>query len=130
MSPRDAGTLPPSPGDRTATAAAEWIKLGRHDLYGLYSGLRDMREIGAWALLIAHYISAPGPIGAATLVDILPLDAAKAATLLEKLKRLRRIDTDDAGQLRIPMLDEKLAAAATAAAEGRAKANKRWRSTT
>lgn len=127
MSPRDAGTLPPSPGDRTATAAADWIKLGRHDLAALFHGLRDLRDIGAWALLIAHYLSAPGPLSAPAIVDILPLDEPKTAALLDRLRRLRRTETDGEGQLRIPMLDDKLTAAATATARGSAKAQQRWR---
>lgn len=127
MSPRDAGTPPPSPGDRTAPVTVDWIKLGRHDLTALFHGLREMRDIGAWALLIAFYISTPGPIGPATLVDILPLDAAKTSNLLEKLKRLGRIYADDAGQLRIPMLDEKLTAAAAASARGKTNGMQRTR---
>lgn len=121
------GALPPPAGERSATGAADWIKLGRHDLAALYHGLRDLRDIGAWALLIAHYLSAPGPLSTPAIVDILPLDGAKTSVLLDKLKRLRRIEIDDQGQLRIPMLDDKLASAATATAKGTEKARQRWR---
>lgn len=108
-------------------ATAEWIRLGRHDWSALLHGINDLREVGGWSLLLAAYLSGPGPLPAADvdLVDISRLESARWRTLKERLLRLRRIEVRGAN-LHIPFLDEKLAMAAKAINKGRSMAKDRW----
>lgn len=114
------------PNQPQAARGGDWVKLGRHDLAALFHGLRDLREIGAWALLVAHYLSAPGPLPTHALVDISGLEGGKLTALMERLTRLRRVEVA-MEQLRIPILDEKLTLAAKATERGRAISGERWR---